>query len=90
MTICVDCIFCVQQPEGYEKKGSEHKVLKLKKVMYGLHQVPKAWNSKLDVTLIACSSGQTHCIHCSSSSSSRTPKVSVRSSVFLSVKALVG
>jgi hypothetical protein len=43
----------VQQPEGYVKKGGEHKVLKLKKALYGLHQAPRAWNSKLDVTLTA-------------------------------------
>jgi hypothetical protein len=68
----------VQQLEGYEKKGSEHNVLKLKKTLYGLHQAPRAWNSKLDVTLTACSSGQTHCVHYSSSSSGRTPRASVR------------
>jgi hypothetical protein len=41
----------VEQPEGFIKKGSEHKVLRLKKALYGLHQVPRAWNTKLDVTL---------------------------------------
>jgi hypothetical protein len=43
----------MQQPKGYVKKGSEHKVLKLKKALYGLHQAPRAWNSKVDVTLTA-------------------------------------
>jgi hypothetical protein len=32
----------VEQPEGFIKKGCEHKVLKLKKALYGLHQAPKA------------------------------------------------
>jgi hypothetical protein len=41
----------VEQLEGFIKKGCEHNVLKLKKVLYGLHQVPRAWNEKLDSTL---------------------------------------
>jgi hypothetical protein len=41
----------VQQPEGFVKTGSEPQVLKLKKALYGLHQAPRAWNAKLDVTL---------------------------------------
>jgi hypothetical protein len=41
----------VEQPAGFIKKGSEHKVLKLKKALYGLNQMPRAWNTKLDVTL---------------------------------------
>jgi hypothetical protein len=28
-------------------------VLKLKKALYGLHQVPRAWNAKLDDTLLS-------------------------------------
>jgi hypothetical protein len=43
----------VQQPEGFVKKGSENKVLKLSKALYGLHQAPRAWNAKLDCTLSA-------------------------------------
>jgi hypothetical protein len=43
----------VQQPEGFVKKGSENKVLKLSKDLYGLHQAPRAWNAKLDCTLSA-------------------------------------
>ena len=33
----------VEQPLGYEKKGEEHKVCKLKKALYGLKQAPRAW-----------------------------------------------
>jgi hypothetical protein len=37
------------------KVGSEQKVLKMRKALYGLHQAPRAWNAKLDVTLISLS-----------------------------------
>jgi hypothetical protein len=43
----------VAQPPGFEKKGEEHKVLKLHKALYGLRQAPRAWNSKLDKSLVA-------------------------------------
>ncbi|RVW66685.1 Retrovirus-related Pol polyprotein from transposon TNT 1-94 [Vitis vinifera] len=32
----------IEQPQGYEKKGEEHKVYKLKKALYGLKQAPRA------------------------------------------------
>ncbi|KAM2065116.1 hypothetical protein EV1_027912 [Malus domestica] len=38
----------IQQPSGYEIKGHENKVLKLKKALYGLKQAPRAWNSPID------------------------------------------
>jgi hypothetical protein len=38
----------VQQPAGFVVTGKEHKVLKLRKALYGLHQAPRAWNEKLD------------------------------------------
>ena len=37
----------VQQPLGYEKKGEEGKVYKLRKTLYGLKQAPRAWYSKI-------------------------------------------
>ena len=43
----------VEQPLGYEKKGEEGKVYKLKKALYGLKQAPRAWNSKLDRSLVS-------------------------------------
>ncbi|KAM0925571.1 hypothetical protein ACQ4PT_004106 [Festuca glaucescens] len=43
----------VEQPIGYEKKGEEEKVYKLKKALYGLKQAPRAWNSKLDQCLVS-------------------------------------
>ena len=41
----------VTQPEGFEKKGSEGKVYKLNKALYGLRQAPRAWNHKLNEIL---------------------------------------
>jgi hypothetical protein len=41
----------MEQPAGFIKEGSEHKVLRLKKALYGLHQALRVWNTKLDVTL---------------------------------------
>ncbi|KAM2718779.1 hypothetical protein EV1_030652 [Malus domestica] len=38
----------IQQPLGYEIKGHEDKILKLKKALYGLKQAPRAWNSRID------------------------------------------
>jgi hypothetical protein len=32
----------VEQPVGFIVAGKEHKVLKLKKALYGLHQAPRA------------------------------------------------
>jgi hypothetical protein len=43
----------VQQPGLFVKKGSENKVLKLRKALFGLHQAPRAWNAKLDCTLLS-------------------------------------
>jgi hypothetical protein len=41
----------VQQPPGFTDTESVHKVLKLKKALYGLRQAPRAWNAKLDASL---------------------------------------
>ena len=41
----------VQQPVGFVDEGNEHKVLKLKKALYGLRQAQRAWNAKLDASL---------------------------------------
>lgn len=42
----------VYQPEGFEKEGSEDKVYKLNKALYGLRQAPRAWNNKLNHILL--------------------------------------
>ncbi|KAK2630796.1 hypothetical protein QOZ80_UnG0725510 [Eleusine coracana subsp. coracana] len=59
--------FYVQQPPGLEQAGQEHKVYKLHKALYGLHQAPRAWNQKQDASLITlgfvkCPSD--HAIYC--------------------------
>ena len=41
----------VRQPSGFAVKGAEHRVLRLRKALYGLRQAPRAWNAKLDATL---------------------------------------
>lgn len=38
----------VAQPRGYEEKGHEHKVYKLKKALYDLKQALRAWYSCID------------------------------------------
>ena len=38
----------IDQPPGYVKLGSEHKVYKLKKTLYGLKQAPRAWYNHID------------------------------------------
>ena len=38
----------VEQPKGYEKKGSPNKVYKLKKALYGLKQAPWSWFSRIE------------------------------------------
>lgn len=38
----------VDQPQGYQRKGLEGKVYKLKKALYGLKQAPRAWYSKIE------------------------------------------
>eukprot|EP00253_Pinus_taeda_P030275 PITA_30275 len=42
----------IEQPLGYEKKGKEHKVCRLKKALYGLKQAPRAWYSRIDYYLL--------------------------------------
>lgn len=38
----------IVQPQDYEIKGQEDKVLKLKKALYRLKQAPRAWNARID------------------------------------------
>jgi hypothetical protein len=41
----------VHQPPGFTIPDDEHKVLRLCEALYGLKQVPRAWNAKLDASL---------------------------------------
>ncbi|WVZ73864.1 hypothetical protein U9M48_022122 [Paspalum notatum var. saurae] len=41
----------VNQPPGYVVNGQEHRVLRLRKALYGLRQAPRTWNQKLDTVL---------------------------------------
>ena len=42
----------VEQPPGYEQKGHESKVYRLKKALYGLKQAPRAWYSRIETYFI--------------------------------------
>ena len=37
----------VRQPPGFAIKGEEHRVLQLRKALYGLRQALRVWNAKL-------------------------------------------
>ena len=41
----------MKQPEGFEVKGKENLVCKLKKSIYGLKLSPRCWNAALDTQL---------------------------------------
>eukprot|EP00253_Pinus_taeda_P023320 PITA_23320 len=42
----------IEQPPGYEKKGQEQKVCRLKKALYWLKQAPRAWYNRIDSYLL--------------------------------------
>jgi len=37
----------MHQTQGFEVKGKESKVYKLKKALYGLKQAPRVWNKRI-------------------------------------------
>ncbi|WKA06777.1 hypothetical protein VitviT2T_024661 [Vitis vinifera] len=53
----------IEQPQGYEKKGEEHKVYKLKKALYGLKQAPRAWYSRIEAYFIKEGFERCNCDH---------------------------
>lgn len=42
----------VEQPQGFEKQGEEHKVYRLKRALYGLKQAPRAWYSRIETYFV--------------------------------------
>ena len=53
----------MQQPEGFEVKGKENLVCKLKKSLYGLKQAPRQWYKKFDY-LMSHGYSRTSSDHC--------------------------
>jgi hypothetical protein len=43
----------VHQPAGFVDDANSDKVLKLRKALYGLREAPRAWNAKLDSSLVS-------------------------------------
>uniref|UniRef100_A0A2N9HLM6 Integrase catalytic domain-containing protein n=1 Tax=Fagus sylvatica TaxID=28930 RepID=A0A2N9HLM6_FAGSY len=52
------------QPKGFEAKGKEHKVCKLKKSLYGLKQAPRQWYKKFDSFMVGQGYTRTDADHC--------------------------
>ena len=51
------------QPKGYEEKGSEGKIAKLQKGLYGLKQAGREWYATLRDFLIQIGFRRTHADH---------------------------
>jgi hypothetical protein len=54
----------MQQPQGYEVKGKENLVCKLKKSLYGLKQAPRQWYLKFDMFMTEQGYSRCHSDHC--------------------------
>jgi hypothetical protein len=54
----------MQHPQGYEVKGKENLVCKLKKSLYGLKQAPRQWHLKFDRFMIEQGYSRCHSDHC--------------------------
>ena len=55
---------CMAQPQGFEVKGKENLVCKLKKILYGLMQAPWKWYLKFDIFMHEHGYTQCHSNHC--------------------------
>ena len=54
----------MQQPEGYEVKGKENLVCRLRKSLYGLKQAPWQWYLKFDSFMTEQGYHRCHSDHC--------------------------
>src|SRR5713226_411940 len=54
----------MQQPQGYEVKGKENLVCRLKKSLYGLKQAPRQWYLKFDKFMTKQGYDRCHSDHC--------------------------
>jgi hypothetical protein len=54
----------MQQPQGYEVKGKENLVCRLKKILYGLKQAPIQWYLKFDRFMTEQGYSRFHSDHC--------------------------
>ena len=54
----------MQQPQGYEVKGKEKLVCRLKKSLYGLKQAPRQWYLKFDRFMAKQGYSRCHSDHC--------------------------
>ena len=54
----------MEQPEGFEEKGKEHLVCRLKKSLYGLKQAPRQWYKKFDSFMVIQGYARTNVDHC--------------------------
>ena len=52
------------QPEGFETKGKEHRVCRLKKSLYGLKQPPRQWYKKFDSFMVGHACTRIDADHC--------------------------
>ena len=56
----------MRQPKGFEVKGKENLVCKLKKSLYGLKQSPRMWYQKFDTYMLRLNfvrSNSDHCVY---------------------------
>jgi hypothetical protein len=54
----------IHQPQGYEVKGKENLVCRLKKSLYGLNQAPRKWYLMFDKFMIEQGYSRCHSNHC--------------------------